>query len=208
MKDTTPNTGQGNDLDELESELQRLANKAASKCPQVADAALALITAVNYEGETLVDSSFASLQVALAEVANGCVVRELSASAGTQEGLRQGWQRYIDKKAYELTVLDEIKDKIEWIIDERIARLLNLRKFVQSLEELGQQVEKAKALDEGIRELRKFREDLLGGWPSRRPPSPIDPDAVAKAREAIRRGDKGMSKRELIWGDKRSEKAV
>jgi hypothetical protein len=156
----------------------------------------------------LVDASFASLLAGLAEVANDCVVKELDASDGTRAGLREGWQKYIDKKAYELAVFEEIKDQIESIIDERIAGMLKARKFVRSLEDLGQQVEKSQALEEGIRELRKFREDLLRGWPSRKPPAPIDREAVSKAREAIRRGEKGMSKDQLIWEGKRQEKTA
>jgi hypothetical protein len=208
MNDTKPDTLKDNEFDELKGELQRLADKAAGTRPQVSDAALALIAALEYDDETLVKSSSASLAAGLAELANDCVARALSASDGTQAGLREGWRRYIDKKAYELAVLEDIKDKIESIIDEQIAGMLKLRRFVQGVEELSQHVKKSQALEEGIRELRKFREDLLRGWPSRRPPSPIDREAVSKAREAILRGEKGMSKDQLMWRDKGSEKAV
>ena len=64
------------------------------------------------------------------------------------------------------------------------------------------------ALEDGLRQLWKFREDLLRGWPARNPASPIDRETVSKARDAIRRGDKGMSKDQLIWGGKQSEKGV
>ncbi len=208
MNDTTSDATKGSDLDALKSELQRVADKVAGMSPQVSDAALGLIAAVNYGDKTLLDSSFASLLAALPEVANNCITRELASSEGVQAGISDGWRRYIDKKAYELSVFEEIKDQLESMIDERIASMLKVRKFVRSLEGLGQQVEKSQALEDGIRQLRKFREDLLRGWPARRPASPIDRETVSKARDAIRRGEKGMSKDQLIWGGKRSEKAV
>lgn len=208
MNDTKADTTRASEIEELKGELQRLADKFACKRQQVSDAALALIAALDYEDEALVESSSVSLLAGLAELANDCVAREISASEGTQAGLKEGWQKYIDKKAYDLAVFELIKDKIESIIDERIARMLKVRKFVQIVAKLGQHVEKSQALEEGIRDLRKFREDLLRGWPTRRPPSAIDHETISKAREAIRRGEKGMNKDQLIWGDKRSEKAV
>jgi hypothetical protein len=208
MNDTKSDAAKGSDLDALIDELQRIAGETASKHPRISDAALGLIAACDYEDETLLDSSWASLLAALAEVANRCVARELAASEGTQTGIREAWQKRIDKQAYELSVFEKIKDKIESVIDERIASMLKVRMFVRSLEEDGQQVGKSQALEDGIRQLRKFREELLRVWPARRPASPIDREAVSKAREAIRRGEKGMSKDQLIWGGKRSEKAV
>lgn len=208
MNDTQPDATKRSEIDELKGELQRLGGKAVGTWPQVSDAALALIAAIEYDDETLVQSSSVSLGAGLAEVANGCVASALNASDGTQAGFREGWQKYIDKKAYELAIFEDIKDKIESILDEQIAGMLKLRKFVQSVEELGHHVEKSQALEAGIRVLRNFREDFLRGWPARRPPSPINREAVANARAAMRRGEQGMSKDQLIWRDKRSEKSV
>ena len=208
MNDTKSDATKGSEIDALKSALQHVADEVAGTCPQVSDAALGLIAAVNYGDKTLLDSSYASLLAALPGVANNCITRELASSEGVQAGIRDGWRRYIDKKAYELSVFEEIKDHLESIIDERIASILKVRKFVRSLEGLGQHVEKSQALEDGIRQLRKFREDLLRGWPARSPASPIDWETVSKARDAIRRGEKGMSKDQLIWGGKRSEKAV
>ncbi len=208
MNDTQQDTVKGNEIEKLKADLQQCAERIAGRFQQVSDAALALIAALEYEDETLFESSSASLVSGLAEVANTCVTKELGASKETQEGLRQGWRQHIDKKAYELSVFEEIRNTIESIIDERIASMLKLRKFVQSVKRLGQPVENSEALEEGIRELREFREDLLKGWPSRRPPAPIDREAVSKARDAIRRGEKGMSKDQLVWRDKRSERSV
>lgn len=197
-----------NEIDQLKSSLQHLAETAAAKCPQVSDAALALITAVNYDDQTLVDSAHASLMAALAEVASDCVARELNATEGTKSGLREGWQKFIDKRAFELAVFEEIKDTIESIIDERIFRMLKLRTFVNCLKDAEQKVKNAQALEEGIRELRRFREDLLKGWPSHKPPSKLNRAAIAEARAAIKHGEKGMSKDELVWSNRRSGKAA
>jgi hypothetical protein len=198
-----------NEIDELKRELQRTSDTVVKdSAPQVTDAVLALIAAVDYEDKALMDSSFASLMASLAELARDRIAKAISASEDTKAGLREGWKKFIDKKAFEITVIEEIKDKIETIIDERIEVLSKLRKWVKSLEKHEQQVENAPALEDGIRDLRRFREDILKGWPSRKPPSPIDRTAVDKAREAIARGEKGMSKEELVWGHKRSEKAV
>jgi hypothetical protein len=210
MNDTKPDTVRGNEIEELKGVLQRLAEdlaeKFAGRSQQVSEAALGLIAALEYGDETLFESSSASLAAGLAEVANGCVARELRASEGTQTGLREAWARYIDKKAYELSVFEDIRNAIESLIDERVGSMLKLRKLVQSVEKFGQPVERSRALEEGIRELRQFREDLLRGWPSRKPPAPLDREGVSRAREALRRGEKGMSKDQLVWRDKRSEK--
>lgn len=192
----------------MKGEIQRLADNCVGTHQQVSDAALAFIAALDYDDETLLEASSVSLAAGFAELANDCVARAMSESNGAQTGLKAGWRKYIDKKAYELAVLESIKDKIESIIDEQIAGMLKLRKFVRSVEQRGQNVEKSQTLEEGIRELRKFREDFLRDWPSRRPPSPIDREAVSKAREAIRRGEKGMSEEQLIWKDERSGKTA
>jgi hypothetical protein len=153
----------------------------------------------NYEDQTLVDSAHASLLSALAEVASDCVARELDVAENTKSGLREVRQKSIDKKAYDLAVFEKIRDEIESIIDERIASMLKARKFVNCLQKLEQEVKNAQALEDGIRGLRSFREDFLKRWPTAKPPSPLDQAAIAEARAAIRRGEKGMSKSELVW---------
>jgi hypothetical protein len=98
-----------------------------------------------------------------------------------------------------------LKEAAKPLIEERIASMQTVRKLVRRLKELGQEVDKAPALEEGVRQLRKFREEFLRGWPSRVPPSPVDREAIAKAREAMRGGAKGMTKHQLVWGHKLSE---
>jgi hypothetical protein len=197
-----------NEIEELKGALQRLADAAADKFQEVSDTASAFLTALNYQDQALVDSANASLLAAFAEVASKCVVMELGATARTKSGLKEAWLKYIDKKAYELTVFEDIKDEIESIIDERMARMLKARDFLNNLEALDQQVKNAQALKDGIRDLRRFREELLKGWPSRKPSSPLNQAVIAEARAAIKRGERGMSKEELVWGNRRSEKAA
>jgi len=208
MSDTMPDTANRSEIDELKSVLQRIADTIAANCPQVSDAALALIAAVNYDDQALVDSAHASLRSALAELASDCISRELSATEGMKSGLREGWQKYIDKKAYEIAVFEEIKDTVESIIDERIARMLKVRTLVNCLKDLEQEVKNAQALEDGIRDLRRFRENLWKGWPSRKPPSPVDRTALAEARAAFQRGERRMSKDELVWRNRQSERAA
>jgi hypothetical protein len=207
MSHTGTDTGKANDLDELKDTLQQIADKAAGY-QQIGDAALALIAALDYRDETLVESSFVSMATGLAKLANDCVAKALDVSHNVQARLKEGWQKHIDKRAFEIAVFEDIKDNIESIIDEQIARMLSVRKLARCVEQLGQTVAKSGALEEGIRELRRFREDFFRGWPSRKRPSPINREAISKAREAIGRGEKGISKDQLIWRDKPSEKTA
>src|SRR5207245_590294 len=112
----------------------------------------------------------------------------LEASAAFQEGLREGWRDGTDQQTFEGDILEEIKDKIEAIFEERMADLLKVRKFVNCVIDHGHTVEKSAALDQGIGQLRQFREDFMKRFPSRRPPLPIDREGIARAREAFRNG--------------------
>jgi hypothetical protein len=189
-----------NEVDELKSELRRLADSADEALrPQVRDAALDLIAAINYDDKTLMDSCFNSLLVGMADMARNYIPKDLSAAKGVKEGFKKAWEKFINKKAYDIAIFEDIKDVVESMIDARIASMSRGRKMVALLGELGQQIENAKLLEDGIRDLRKFREDVLKGWPSRKPPSSIDRTAIAQAREAIARGEKGMRKSDLVY---------
>lgn len=190
-----------NDIDELKDVLQELADVANSS-QAVSTAALELLTAVNYKDGVLVESAFESLLVALAAIANEYIAKELAASEGTKTGINEAWNQHIDRKAYDIAVFDEVKDRIESLIDNRVSNMQGLRQLVGKLKKLGKEVEKAQSLEDGIRSLRTFRENLLRKLPSRKPPSPINKDTVDKARDAIRRGEKGLTKHELVWGRK------
>jgi len=209
MNDTTPNIPRGDKADELEGMLRMLQRLAdATKNQQVIDKTRAFTAAISYNDQILVESTRASLLAAYADVANGFITEALGASEGTQKSLGEWWRLYLDKKVYGFTDLEEFKDRIVSIIDERLVGMLENRKLVLILEKAGQQVEKSQTLEDGIRQLRKFREEYLRGWPSRSQPAPIDREAIAKAREAIRAGEKGLSKDQMIWMGQRSEKSV
>src|SRR4051794_6216032 len=90
MNDTTRDTANRSEIEELKSVLQQLADTAATKWPQVSDAALALVTALNYNDPTLVESADASLLTALAGLANEGIVKELRATEETKSGLKEG----------------------------------------------------------------------------------------------------------------------
>jgi hypothetical protein len=205
MSDTMPDCVSRSEIEEWK-QLQQLGEATARH--EISDAVRDLIAAVDYRDKVLGDSSFASLLAVLAEVTRDFIVKNLDTVECIKSGLKEGWQKYFDKKAYEIAVFEELKDKIESIFDEQIASMLKSRKLVNMLQKHGQHVENADALEDGIRDLRRFREKMLKGWPSRKPPSPIDGDAIAKAREAIARGEKGLSKDELVWGNKRSERVA
>jgi beta-glucosidase-like glycosyl hydrolase len=202
------NTDTVNDLDALKRELISQAKAAEqSGFPQASEAMLSLLTAADYSDDTLMASAFHSFLDAGTDFVCMCIKKELEQCEATKTGIRKGWRESVDKKAYEIEVFEELKDLIESLIDERVANLLRLRKLVKFYEEEGCSVENAHDLEAGIRDLRTFRENILKGWPCRStPPSPINKEAIAKAREAIARGERGMRKDEMIWRNKSSDK--
>jgi hypothetical protein len=209
MNDTECRVATGSDIiEEMKVAFQLLASNFADKRPRIRDEALGVITALNYGDQTLFASYAASLLSALAEMASEYVEYDLGASHGIQTGLAEGWKKYAENRAMELDRLDDVKDKFESLIDERIASMLKTGELIRSLEALGQQVDNSTALEEGIRQLRKFREDFLRRFPSSRPPSPVDREALAKAREDFGAGHNFLKKGQMVWRDKRSEKAV
>ena len=177
-----PDARATNDIEELKRGLQRLADTVAKVGvrPQIRDAALDLISAIEYADESLTKSCLNSLAAAAAELASNMIAKELNASTGVKKGFKEAWKEYIDGKAYEIEIFDAVRDKIETIIDERIAAMSTVRKLVESLEKVDHHVENAQAITDGIRDLRAFREEMLKGWPSRKRPSPIDKAAIAK----------------------------
>ena len=131
MSDTAPGTAAANEMEAVLNQLRSVADAIAAKCPQVSDAALALITGTRYDDRTLVASSHVSLLSALADLANDLIARELEASSGLQAGLKEMWQKYIDNKAIELAAFENLKDAIESLIEERITSMQKGRKLVR-----------------------------------------------------------------------------
>jgi hypothetical protein len=187
-------------IDALKEKLQDIAGSSARVAPQLSDAILDVLTALDYADESLLASSCNSLLSCLVVVARDIIQREVKASEDTREGIKKAWREHVDGVACEN--FDEIKNVIESIIDERIASMTKIRdKLVKPLEEKEYQVENSQQLEDGIREVRRFRETILKDWPSlNKRVSSINRQAVAEAREASARGNKGMRKDELIWG--------
>jgi flagellar biosynthesis/type III secretory pathway protein FliH len=198
---TVADTVHRGELDALKKELEEKAKSTARVAPQVSEAIQELITAISYDDRALLDSSLNSLFSCLADVARDIIKREVLASEGIREGIRQAWKERFEGRPCEN--LDEVKNVIASPIDERMASMIRLRdNLVKMIGENGYPVENAQQLEDGIRELRRFRENILRDWPSpSRQPSPINRKAVAEAREAIARGEKGLRKQDLVWGE-------
>ena len=185
-------------LDALKMELKELAGSGTD--PKLTQPIEDMLTALHYADETLLEASFHSLLSGLTDVARDFVVKELKLVNATKEGIAKGWREHVDGHACE--EFDELKNVIESLIDDRIASMSRLRdKLVRPLNERGCIVDNAPHLEEGIRDLRQFRHDLLRNWPSSsKLPTAIDRAAIAEARAAIASGAKGLRKDQLKWG--------
>jgi hypothetical protein len=195
-----PDTVNRNQAETMKRTLESIANSSSGVPPQVNSAILDVVTAANYADEALLVSSFNSLLSCLADVARYLIQRTITAVEETKTAIRKGWRESVDCLACE--DFDDLKNAIESIIDERISTMSQLRdKMVKKLEERDYKVENAQQLEDAIRDLRQFRQDILKEWPSpNKPPSSLNRQAIAEAREAIARGEKGLRKDELIWG--------
>lgn len=194
-----PDTVSQNELKALERELERLSNSSNVR-PEFSRAMLDVMAALNYADEILVNSSFEAFLSSLSDVTRSLIQRELAASENTKTAIRQGWREYVDGSPLEN--FDDLKNLIESTIDARIFVMTQLRdKLVKPLEEREYVVANGQQLEDAIRDFRQFRQDILRDWPSsNKPPSPLNKRAIAEAREAVAKGEKGMRKNELIWG--------
>jgi hypothetical protein len=189
-----PDTVNRNQAETMKRTLESIANSSSGVPPQVNSAILDVVTAANYADEALLVSSFNSLLSCLADVARYLIQRTITAVEETKTAIRKGWRESVDCLACE--DFDDLKNAIESIIDERISTMSQLRdKMVKKLEERDYKVENAQQLEDAIRDLRQFRQDILKEWPSpNKPPSSLNRQAIAEAREAIARGEKGLRK--------------
>ena len=199
-----PNLANRGAFDALNRELEAIAKQGVS--PLLSDAVQSVLTAIDYEDETLLESSFASLLNCLTEVARDLIGREISASENAKNVIRIYWRDSIDLTVSEN--FDEVKNAIESLIDRRIASMMEIRdKLVARLNKKDHPIANAPQLDEAIVDLRKFRESILKDWPSpeSQPFLPVDRKAIAEAREAIARGEKGLRKDQIVWRRAASE---
>jgi hypothetical protein len=197
-----------NKLEELKEKFESLAKSTARVSPRLSHAARDLLTAISYEDETLIDSSLNSLMEALRMLVREIVQKELDAAKGTKIGIQKGWQECVDGAVHEN--FDPLKKVIESVIDARIASMTGVRdELVKMLEEKDYPVENAQQLENCIRELRRFKENISKDWPTPgKPPSPLNQQAIAEARAAFTRGDRTMRKDELVWESDPAKKAV
>jgi hypothetical protein len=199
MPDTTNRSKRDAVKQRLEDVAKRIPPEVA---PEMSQAIRDFVTAANYPDRTLINSSLNSVFEALSKLVRDIIQAELKISEDIKEHVREVWREHID--GVPLDSFEEIRKAIESLIDERIAKMTGLRdEPVRLLEEREHHVENAQQLEDGIRDLRRFRENIFKDWP--RPgkrPVLIDRQAVDEAKAAIARGEKGMRREELVHPQK------
>jgi len=196
-----PNTLDPAGLNALKMEFSAIIGSSARVSAQLSDAINDVLTALGYEDQPLLEASFTSLHSSLSEVARDIIQKAVKASEAIKETIKKGWREHVDGVACE--DFDELKNLLESLIDERIANMTRIQaNVVAPLAKNGVQVENAQQLEESIRDLRKFRADIIKDWPvPNKRPSPVNRKSISDARVAIRRGDYGMRKEELTHGN-------
>jgi hypothetical protein len=187
----------------MKKKLEALVSSSENVVPRLAEVLRDTLVAISYADNVLMASSVNALRSCLADSARDIIQGEVMKSKTAKEVIKKIWQEDVDGAACE--DFDEIKNEIESLIDGRIASMTEVRdKIVKTLEEKEYHVENAHQLEDGIRELRQFRENLLKDWPpSGQVPSPLNKEAIAEARKAIANGGNGMKKSELVWGPRK-----
>ena len=193
-------------LDALKNALGRLAKSASIARPELLRPIKDLVAALNYEDNVLIQSSSISLLEGLRNFVQDIIRRALEVSELAKSGLRKAWRETVD--GVPCDDLEELRRAVEEHIDERLAALTALRDGpVKMLEVRGVPVENAQQLEDGIQDLRELKENIFKDWPpSDKQPSPLNRQAIDEARAAIRRGEKGMRREDMIWGVDPSKK--
>ena len=98
--------------------------------------------------------------------------------------------------------LAPVRTILESFVQRRIAILEKLKSgFVKRLEDQGVHVEDTQKLADAIEELRQWRDDFFADWPAELEPLPaLDRDLVDQVRAAFGRGEKGLSRDQMVWG--------
>jgi hypothetical protein len=184
-------------LDALKRELEKHARSSID--PRLSDPIQSMLTALDYADHTLVESSLHSLLTSLAEVAKDFIVKELDLAAATKEGIAKAWKEFVDGHACD--DFDDPRNVIESFIDNRISSMSQIRdRLVMPLKKWKCDVQNAQDLERGIRDLRRFRNDLLRDWPSNNRSVKFDKNEIAEARAALASGSKGLKKEQMKWG--------
>jgi hypothetical protein len=195
-----PDTAKRDQLEALKQTLESIAASSRDGTSALSRAILDLVIAADYADKALLESSLNSVLSCVADLARDLIQSMIATTEQTKAAIRQYWREKVDCVANE--DFDELKNGIESIIDMRISSMSNARdELVKKFEEKGYKVENAGQLEDSIRNLRQFRQDILKEWPlPSKSPSPLNRQAIAEARAAIARGEKGLRKDELIWG--------
>src|SRR5262249_5646090 len=145
--------------------VEQLEGVAPSGIPPMASQAIRdFICAVSYNDGALIESR----AVPLLEELRGLVVRvisiELEKSKETLAGVRNFWRDHLDGVPHE--DFEPPRKAIEAVVDERIAAMTGLRDEIIAPfnQKTKNPIENSKDLEDGIRELRKFKERLFQDW--------------------------------------------
>jgi len=192
---TMPGTTNRSGLDALKDESEHVAKRSR---PEMSQAIRNLVSAISYDDETLMESSQTSLYEALALAVRDIINKEIEASEKTKQSLREAWFTRVD--GIPRSDFEDVRAVIESLIDGRIARMTCLRdEPVKLLEQQECPVENADQLEESIKAMRLFRENILADWPvPGKRPAAINRQAIAEARAAIGQKGKWLRKEEMI----------
>jgi hypothetical protein len=189
----------------LKEKLAAIANSSSRFSPELSQAIQDLLAAISYSDNTLIDASINGLFEALRNVAKDLIEKEVAASEAAKNGLREAWRDFVDGTVCEN--LDDASKVIESFVDERLEKMMQLRdNIVRVLEKHEYLVENAFRLEEGMRDWQKMKEDILGNWPlTSKALLPANRQMIAEARAAIARGETGLRREDLIWGNSTSK---
>jgi hypothetical protein len=180
------------DDEEMEARLREVS-------PRVSQAIRKLLYALDCDDQVLKDSARAEALDYLVEDAQNAirnnvegarwVIGVVNQHLGQIEGVPQ-------------SDFDELGKKIESMLDSFIKVLTALTETINDLAENGRTVENGSDLVEALQDLKKLKTNTLQDWPMPgRRPSPIDRPAMADARAALARGEQGMRREEMVWGN-------
>lgn len=185
----------------LREELENIANSVTGIRPEFTQAIRDFLTAISYEDKTLV----ASTRNALLDALRGAVQDSLPAELERSKLIMEAVRSFVRKKVAGFLFEDDVeepKKAIEVVINERIVSLTGLRdEVVAKLEQMGYPIDNAQDLQDGIRDLRRFLENLFKEWPRvGEPPAPLDKKAIEEARSQI--VEKGLRKEDMKYPKK------
>jgi hypothetical protein len=187
----TTDTTTRNSADELRAEFDRLKATASfdAEVPVgLAQALDRLLTALEYEDETLRRSAAVDARTALAEMIDEDIDKRLVFSRNLCEGAAQAGSIVGVLPSNEF---DEGGRLIESHLNGWLRVLTNLRDgTVRTVVSHGVELTRAGELDDEIARVEAFKAAFIGGWPWSHLPAPTpDPDSAARSRAEAERGE-------------------